>query len=507
MVLGIHRRGGSFRPDGDRAPRLINWAIAAFSGACDQPAIVRHGRFRLQIRLGVDLAARGRSIVSIQKHRRFEVGVTVTRYDGNAGQWRSRNISEGGVFIEGRPLLAPRTEMEIALWLPNRSEIVGTAKVVWTNDPARSDARAGMPAGMGLEFKDMELRDRTVLRDYLREIGGRVRQPKLEKRPTLGDYELVKHLGSGGMGEVFQARHRRLQHTVALKRLHRRLATDPSIIERLFDEARFVTRIRHENIVDVYDFVRDGEDTYYVMQYLEGESLADVLDRGPISETRARRVGSQLASALAATHRHGIVHRDLKPDNVFLVRYGEAGDFVKLLDFGIAKLIDPTMRVDNQRTAAGVILGTPGYMSPEQLMGETATPKSDVYSLGVLLFEMVTGRQPFQSEAWGELALMHTTHAPPKPSKLAKFSITPELEAIILACLEKDPKRRPSGMEELRDRLLADQPAAAQSRRASGELAPPHGKMRVFLWSVVVLAASSAAAIAAVELVTRYLKL
>ncbi len=321
----------------------------------------------------------------------------------------------------------------------------------------------------------------------------------------LGPYEIVTPIGSGGMGEVFQARHRRLDHMVALKRLHPHLATDASIVERLFDEARFVTRIRHENIVDVFDFVNDGQDTYYVMQFLDGESLGDVLDRGPITERRTRYISAQLASALGAAHRHGIVHRDLKPDNVFLVRHGDDGDFVKLLDFGIAKLIDSSLRINGPRTAAGVVLGTPGYMSPEQLLGDAATPKSDIYSLGVLMFEMVTGRPPFQAEAWGELAVMHTVHPPPRPSRIARGAVSPALESLILDCLEKEARRRPPTMEEVRARLVDDALAPTLSTPPPAPPRRRRGLLRFLMRSALVLVTSSAAAAGAMHLVLRLL--
>jgi eukaryotic-like serine/threonine-protein kinase len=266
----------------------------------------------------------------------------------------------------------------------------------------------------------------------------------------VGNYIIKKELGSGGMGAVYLCEHALLGRRVALKVLHGEHAAEPSIVERFFNEARAVNAIHHPNIVDITDFgsVRDasgkGKIVYLVMELLEGKSLASAIPS--LSIEQALHVTRQCCRALAASHARGIVHRDLKPENIVLVTRGDDPLFVKVVDFGIAKLMDPR---EGQRTQVGAILGTPLYMSPEQYeaLGRV-DHRADIYSLGVLLYEMLTKRPPFRGHNFPELAIKHRTQAPVAPS-FVNPAVTPELDAIVLRALEKSPDKRFQDMNEL----------------------------------------------------------
>ncbi|MFC1610754.1 protein kinase [Myxococcota bacterium] len=420
----------------------------------------------------------GRRIVR-QKHRRYPLAVRLLRYDNSSPtDWQSVNLSEGGSYVKGKPLLARNTELEVGLWLPGGDddrEIVTSARVAWTN--GISGPAPSLPAGMGLQFLSMPAEDRGFLRDYLDSMGhellsvddgdivvesdGADRSSEAVETPrgeVLGSYRITRLLGTGGMGSVFLAEHVRLGRKVALKRLHGKFTRDLSVVRRFFDEARVVNQIGHENIVEITDFVSNGPDKYFVMELLEGHDLADLLERhGGLPAPSVLRIGVQLCDALQAVHDAGVIHRDLKPENVFIVERNGRGDFVKLLDFGIAKL---TENANGAKTAVGVILGTPGYIAPEQFMEGKADHRSDIYAFGVLLFEMVTGKRPFVADSWTDLLLKHASKRPPKPSKTA-VAMPDGLEALILQCLAKKPARRPQHVAEIAARLRAME--AAQS--------------------------------------------
>ncbi len=286
-----------------------------------------------------------------------------------------------------------------------------------------------------------------------------VDEPEQETLPigtVLGSYRIERVLGIGGMGTVYLAVHQRLGRKVALKMLHPEFATNPTAVRRLFAEARAVNQIRHDNIVEITDFVETGHLKYYIMELLEGQDLSElqtseqILGIGP-----AMRIAVQIADALEAVHAGGIVHRDLKPANVFVTERGGRKDFVKLLDFGVAKLMDQPSGDAMSRTAAGSIVGTPDYMSPEQAVGKPVDHRTDVYSLGVILYEMVVGVKPFLAHSLGELVVKHLTINPVKPSKVKNLphEIPSDLEKIILSCLEKDAARRPQSIGEVAAKL------------------------------------------------------
>ena len=285
---------------------------------------------------------------------------------------------------------------------------------------------------------------------------------------ALGQYQLIQLLGEGGMGRVFLAEHMKLGRRVAIKLLRPEFAYQPEAVQRFFGEARVVNRINHEHIVEIVDFVDgEGAEKYYVMELLRGQSLRELLDReGALSLARTLHLAEQICDTLAAVHSANVVHRDLKPDNVFLVERAGQKDFVKLLDFGVAKLLDgqspATSPKRNNQTAAGGLLGTPEYMAPEQLSGKPVDARSDIYSLGIMLFELLTGRKPFLAESFGETVVKHLTEAPPHPNQFAKIPLPTAIDALILKCLQKHPAERPQSMLELRNGLLA--PPSAQVR-------------------------------------------
>jgi eukaryotic-like serine/threonine-protein kinase len=279
----------------------------------------------------------------------------------------------------------------------------------------------------------------------------------------VGSFRIVRLLGRGGMGTVYLAEHPGIGSRVAVKFLHESMASDPAVVARFYDEARAVNLVGHENIVGIYDLsvVPPGR-YYFVMEYLEGATLQALLRAGKVPPDAARDVLLQACDALQCAHDRGVVHRDMKPDNVFLVRRRGREHFVKLLDFGIAKLRDGRPG----STAAGCVVGTPEYMAPEQCEDGPVDARTDVYAVGVMAFELVTGRLPFDGRNVTQLLLAHLREQPPRPSALAP--VDPVLERAILRALEKDPAARFQSMDELAAAL-----AAAPFERAR-RAAPAH---------------------------------
>jgi serine/threonine-protein kinase len=268
----------------------------------------------------------------------------------------------------------------------------------------------------------------------------------------VGEYRVTHKLGEGGMGVVYAGIHPEIGKRVAIKILGPQAGAYPDLIRRFKEEARAVNKIRHPNIIDVFAFnqLPDGRH-YFVMEYLDGESLTDRLARGPMDFTEMRRLLGQICSALHAAHEAGVVHRDLKPDNIWVATQTMSESRIKLLDFGIAKLSDVTSA---SATRSGVPMGTPLYMPPEQGLGRVVDRRADVYALGVLLYQVFAGTLPFYGASGYEIVLKHVTEPPVPPSR--HRPVWPkEMEAIILDCLEKDPSKRPASAKLLADRLEA----------------------------------------------------
>ncbi|MDB4961036.1 MAG: serine/threonine protein kinase [Myxococcales bacterium] len=257
------------------------------------------------------------------------------------------------------------------------------------------------------------------------------------------------------MGAVYLAEHPTIGKKIALKVIHRELAGNREVVQRFFQEARAVNKIGNEHIVEIHDFgVTPQGDHYYIMEYLEGQTLAAVMSRESAMDiARALHIGAQIASALAAAHASGVIHRDLKPDNIMLMNRLGDRDFVKVLDFGLAKMFAAS-GASAVQTAIGVLLGTPQYMSPEACESKRDIDhRTDIYALGVLLFQMMTGRLPFDGETMGEVLVKQVTALPPAPRGLNP-AIPPSVEQILLRCLAKPVDARFATMYALRDALL-----------------------------------------------------
>ena len=294
------------------------------------------------------------------------------------------------------------------------------------------------------------------------------------------NYLVGEVIGSGGMGVVYHARQVVLDKSVAIKILNRRHGDRRGAGEEMLREARAASRIHHPHIVAVTDFgtTEDGA-AFFVMEYLAGESLAATIGRRRrLTPGKAGGLMRQIASALAAAHQAGIVHRDLKPENIFLIDNGDASgsanrepDFVKVLDFGLAKILDLG---PSNRTRAGMLAGTPAYMSPEQARNLDVDGRSDIYSLGVLYYQMVVGRPPFEAESAFDL-LMAQVHANPADPRERCAEVDQRTGAVILRCLQKDPDRRYQTMEELLEALHDSGPTERQSEVSGRRVRPAAG--------------------------------
>jgi serine/threonine protein kinase len=271
-----------------------------------------------------------------------------------------------------------------------------------------------------------------------------------------GRYQIVKKLGEGGMGSVYLATHNVLEKQVALKVLHGELARKPDLIERFMQEAKAASRIRHQNVIDISDFGATAEGhVFFAMELLSGHDLHDEIGRARIAGEllpweRSKHIFLQICSALAAAHKHGVVHRDLKPENVYLIDMLGDTDFVKLLDFGIAKLTE-VENTDRKLTKTGMLFGTPEYMSPEQARGEKVDHRVDIYAMGCILFQLVTGRVPFEADNFMGVLTMHLTEPPPIiPDEVFDSIGAPrELAGVIAQAIAKDRNQRYQTAEEL----------------------------------------------------------
>ncbi|MEK7830822.1 MAG: serine/threonine-protein kinase, partial [Acidobacteriota bacterium] len=292
---------------------------------------------------------------------------------------------------------------------------------------------------------------------------------------TLGHYRISSLLGAGGMGEVYKARDLRLDRDVAVKILPEHLATDAEALRRFEREAKAVAALSHPNILSIFDFGTEDGLSYAVMELLEGETLRGRLQRGAMGWREAVNVGSAVADGLSAAHAKNIIHRDLKPENLFLTGEGQ----IKILDFGIARVkrtVKPdseTLTSPSDTTRPGLVMGTLGYMSPEQVRGKAVEAPSDIFSLGCVLYEMVAGERPFAGETGAEVIAAILKEDPPRLAESVK-DVPPELERIINHCLEKQPEQRFQSARELTADLRT-------MLGGSGQLtSPPMSKRRRF---------------------------
>lgn len=317
----------------------------------------------------------------------------------------------------------------------------------------------------------------------------------------LGSYRISRVIGWGGMGCVYRAEHVQLGRKVALKTLHSGFAAQNAAVSRFFSEARAANRIQHENIVEITDFLNDeASGTYYfVMELLDGVDLGKLVKSGiALPADQVLDIGIQIASALNAAHEAGIVHRDLKPANIFLIERGGKKNFVKLLDFGTAKLAETQMieplqpyrsgRYTPHMTEVGVVLGTPAYMSPENARAKPTDHRTDIYSFGVVLYQMVTGKLPFTGDNPEEILVKQATHQPVSPYELMgdSPSVPPELEELIMLCLEKDPDQRPQSVKDIELALSAIS-EDLRSDKAASEAEPGRRRSARWFWIAAAL--------------------
>ncbi len=296
-------------------------------------------------------------------------------------------------------------------------------------------------------------------------LAARSAEPTLPPGTALGEYQVTETLGAGGMGVVYAAVHPLIGKKVAIKVLNERFSHSSTIVERFVQEARAVNRIGHRNIVDIFAFgeAPDGR-PFFVMEYIPGADLrARLRADPPLTYGDALSILDQVLDALEAAHDAGVVHRDLKPDNIILVET-RGHRAVKLLDFGVAKLLN--QGPGGEKTSTGLTIGTPSFMSPEQCLCQPVDARSDLYSLGVIMFVLFTGTRPFSGSSEFVVLQGHVHRAPPRPRSVADLPIA--LEEVILYCLEKRPDKRPQSASELRQRLgkvrvLLSSEALAQS--------------------------------------------
>jgi serine/threonine-protein kinase len=268
-------------------------------------------------------------------------------------------------------------------------------------------------------------------------------------------YYVEERLGSGGMGKVYRARHLSMDRPVAIKFLRQRFSEDEAARTRLLTEARAAVALRHSNAVSVTDFGQTVEGwVYIVMELLEGRTLREIVSReAPLETARATSIMLQASDAVGAAHSAGIIHRDLKPSNILITQSADQPAVVKVLDFGIAKFFAGNDDDATDLAQTTSVIGTPRYMSPEQHSGHELTPATDVYSLGVILYEMLTGMVPFSGSTHAEIAQKHVNDTPHSPREVVA-AIPEDVERIVLHALEKQPSDRPPNAAEFRRELL-----------------------------------------------------
>src|SRR5947207_236714 len=309
-----------------------------------------------------------------------------------------------------------------------------------------------------------------------------------------GPYEVLSQLGAGGMGEVYRARDTRLGRDVAIKVLSGHFVSSPNLKERFEREARTISQLSHANICHLYDVGSQEGTDYLVMEYLEGESLADRLARGPLAVDEMLRCGAQVADALDKAHQQGVIHRDLKPGNVMLTKTG-----AKVLDFGLAKQAQPAalsatamtaMTAGKPLTAEGTIVGTYQYMAPEQLEGGDADARTDIFALGCLLYEMATGKRAFAGKTQASVIASILASEPMPLSRVAPMT-PPALERLVRSCMAKEREERIQSAHDVKLQLEWIAEAGSQA----GVPAPIIARRKVsqrMAWSIAAIAAAAA---------------
>ncbi len=314
----------------------------------------------------------------------------------------------------------------------------------------------------------------------------------------LGPYEIQTPLGAGGMGEVYRARDTRLGRDVALKILPETFTQDADRLRRFEQEARAVAALNHPNILAVFDIGQHNGTPFLVSELLEGQSLRDVLDSGTVPQRKAIEYGVEIAHGLAAAHEKGIIHRDLKPENIFITRDGR----IKILDFGLAKLAQPASPGSDERTmtsshtVAGVVMGTASYMAPEQVRGEPADTRTDIFAFGSVLYEMLSGVRAFRRDTSAETMTAVLKDDPPELSNPGR-AVSPTLERIVRRCLEKSPEQRFQSARDLSFALSAlsgsETSGVARTAAAATAVSPRHIQILPWLAGAMAVVAAIAA--------------
>jgi serine/threonine protein kinase len=294
-----------------------------------------------------------------------------------------------------------------------------------------------------------------------------------------GRFKVEELIGQGGMGKVYRARHLALDRLICLKMLRPALLEDPTLVGRFEREAKAASRLNHPNGISVLDFGRNEADgsLFIAMEYVQGKDLRVVLrDEWPLAEQRLCHIMAQVLSALAEAHAHNVIHRDLKPENIMVEQRRDRPDFVKVLDFGIAKIMDSDMP---GLTRNDVVCGTPQYMAPEQATGTALDARCDLYAVGVILYQMATGHLPFDGQNSMEVLTKHVNEPPVPPrQRQPDAPISEAMEALILRALEKDPALRPQNAQEFRQLILEvpeHQPSLELLEARDGLMTPANG--------------------------------
>jgi len=295
-------------------------------------------------------------------------------------------------------------------------------------------------------------------------------------RIFLKRYEAIKLLGQGGMGRVYLGRQLDLGRQVVIKVMHDHITSDPKFQERFQRETLLMARFQHPHAVTLYDAsLDDPQGPCIIMEYVRGVSLDNLLknNQGRLNPARVGRLLGQLCEVLHAAHAEGIIHRDLKPGNLMVVEPDTPYEKIKVMDFGLAKLIEPASLQKIVNTGTEFAVGTPGYMCPEQIRGEPLDHRADLYSVGVILYELLTGRLPFEASSTMDMLLAHATEEPPPFAEIGAGDwVPPAIEAVVQACLAKDPAQRPPSARDLAERY--ETALAHEELLCEAEVPPDH---------------------------------
>jgi hypothetical protein len=452
-----------------RAPRL-EWVIASADSG-DHPIALRRGRFTVGAARGCDIVLELPGV--LPRHAQCN-------YTEDGALW-VRPLRPDSVFVNGSPVtdwtrLNPGDFVrlgKVELALRERGKTKTPSGTLRAPAPLRSrPTRPRSSTGQAAPFPGLE---KTLVPTEVRPPG-RVTEPMplpgfLPPNTLIAErYRISDRIAAGGMGEVYKAEHVELGRAFALKVMRPELSDDPEFVKRFKREAVASSRIGHKNIIDITDFGRTSDGRfYYVMELLEGQTLATLIgDEGALPIPRVMRFAFQMTHALGAAHRLGIIHRDLKPDNVMVIQRDDEVDLVKVVDFGIAKVASGQSA--GGQTVIGTVVGTPQYMAPEQAAGLEVDARSDVYSLGLVFHEMITGRPAFTGKTPSILMSLQMTAAPP-PLTAAPEAVPPALGKVIFRMLAKNPADRPQSTDEVLEVLQA-----IRRRRRRRMLRAPQGR-------------------------------